>query len=274
LFGKPRVLCTPHLGASTEEAQTNVAVEAAALLVDFLTTGTVKHAVNTPPLDAKVLQQLSGELNLVYRLGLLQAQMERGPAKRCRMIFRGQVASKDTKLLVASFATGLLENAMEQSVNIVNAETLLRDRGIEIVEECHSEVGDFSSMIVTEVETENDMFRASGTIFGNKLVRLVRLGDYRLESYLDGVLFIFKHNDVPGIVGSVGTIFGRHQVNIAQMSVGRVSDEPGGVSIGVLNLDAVPPAEAIADVLAHPDIESVSVIKLPPQGEIPPWMSA
>jgi D-3-phosphoglycerate dehydrogenase len=274
LFGKPGVLCTPHLGASTEEAQTNVAVEAAALLVDFLSTGTVKHAVNTTPLDAKVLEQLSGELDLVYRLGLLQAQMEQGPAKTCRLVFRGQVASKDTKLLVASFAAGLLENALEQPVNIVNAETLLRDRGIEIVEECHSEVGDFSSMIVTEVGNDENMFRASGTIFGNKLVRLVRLGDFRLESYLDGVLFIFKHNDVPGIVGSVGTIFGKHRVNIAQMSVGRAGDAPGGVSIGVLNLDTVPPAEAIADVLAHPNIESASVIRLPQQGETPPWMSA
>ncbi|MCA9101949.1 MAG: phosphoglycerate dehydrogenase, partial [Planctomycetales bacterium] len=273
LFGKPGVLCTPHLGASTEEAQTNVAVEAATLLVDFLTTGAVRHAVNTPSLDAKVLEQLRGELELVYRLGLLQAQMERGSAKNCRLIFRGQVASKDTKLLVASFAAGLLENAMDQPINIVNAEMLLRDRGIDIIEECHSEVGDFASMIVTEVEGDGGMSRASGTIFGNKLLRLVRLGEFRLESYLDGILFIFEHNDVPGIVGSVGTIFGRHQVNIAQMSVGRAGEEPGGLSIGVLNLDTVPPEDAIAEVLKHPDIERVSVIKLPPQGVCPSWMS-
>jgi D-3-phosphoglycerate dehydrogenase len=102
------------------------------------------------------------------------------------------------------------------------------------------------------------------------MVRLVQLGDHRLDSYLDGVLLVFTHRDVPGIIGRVGTTFGQHRVNIAQMSVGRAMK--GGEAIGVLNLDSVPPPEAVAEVSAQPDVTSVHVVKLPAAGELPPWL--
>ncbi|MBX7166725.1 MAG: phosphoglycerate dehydrogenase [Pirellulales bacterium] len=272
LFGMPGVVCTPHLGASTEEAQANVAIEGCGLLVDFLTKGTIRHAVNMTPLDAKLLEGLRGYLDVAYRLGLLHAQMNRGAAKRCKLVVRGDVAAKDTKLLAASFAAGLLSKALEEEVNIVNAEVLLRERGIDLAEESRSDRGDFSSVITAEVVTDVKTYTAAGTIFGNKLVRLVRLGDYRLEAYLDGVLLVFTHRDVPGIIGKVGTIFGNHKVNIGQMSVGRASETPGGEAIGVLNLDTLPPEAAINDVLATPDITSARVVKLPAAGELPAWM--
>ena len=230
LFGMPGVLCTPHLGASTEEAQANVAVEAATLLVDFFTTGAVRHSVNTTSLDPKKLSDLRGYLDLAYRLGLLHAQMDRGAIRRCTLTFRGDVVQKDTQLLTASFAAGLLQHAIEGGVNIVNAEILLAERGIELITETRSEKGDFSSVIVSEVATDQKTYTAAGTLFGNRLVRLVRLGEYRLEAYLDGVLLIFTHHDVPGIIGTVGTIFGAHKVNIAQMAVGRAA--PGAKQSG------------------------------------------
>lgn len=272
LFGMPGVVCTPHLGASTEEAQAKVAVEGVTLLIDFLTTGAIRHAVNMTPVDPQKLASLRGYLDVAYRLGILQAQMGRGAPKTCRLIYRGEVAGKDTKLITASFAAGLLRNALDQPINIVNAEVLLRERGIKLTEESRTDTGDFSSVITTEVETDNKTYKAAGTLFGSKLARLVRLGDYRLEAYLDGTLMIFTHRDVPGIIGSVGTIFGQHRVNIAQMAVGRASESPGGGAIGVLNLDSPPPAAALEAVLAHPDIESVSVIQLPEAGEMPAWM--
>ncbi|MBX3411438.1 MAG: phosphoglycerate dehydrogenase [Pirellulales bacterium] len=272
LYGLPGVVCTPHLGASTEEAQAKVAVEGVTLLVDFLTTGAIRHAVNMTPVDPQKLAGLRGFLDVAYRLGILHAQMGRGAPQACRLIYRGEVASKDTKLITASFAAGLLRNALAQQINIVNAEVLLRERGIKLYEESRSDTGDFSSMITVEVETESKKYIAAGTLFGSKLARLVRLGDYRLEAYLDGILLIFTHHDVPGIIGSVGTIFGKHRVNIAQMSVGRASESPGGEAIGVLNLDSAPPAAALEEVLGHPDIESVSVIQLPQAGEMPAWM--
>ncbi|MGI9427888.1 MAG: phosphoglycerate dehydrogenase, partial [Bythopirellula sp.] len=122
LFGMPGVLCTPHLGASTEEAQTQVAVEAVHLLTDFLANGTIRHSVNVAPLDPKTIDSLRGYLDVAYRLGMLMAGIQTGGAKACRLLYRGEIASKDTKVLTAAFAAGLLQNALEDEVNLVNAE--------------------------------------------------------------------------------------------------------------------------------------------------------
>jgi len=272
LFGKPGVLCTPHLGASTSEAQTNVAVEAAELLIDFFTTGAIKQSVNMSPLDPKTLEELRGHLNVAYRLGLLLAQMDHCPPTSCRLTYQGEVAKKDTRLISSAFAAGLLEQAMDTGVNIVNAEVLLRERGIEVIEQRNSDVGDFSSTITAEVVTEKRTSTAAGTLFGNNLPRLVQKGSCRLESYLHGVLLIFAHRDRPGVIGPVGNIFGSHQINIAQMSVGRASERPGGEAIGILALDSPPPAEALAEVLALDGVDQAWIIKLPPADEVPSWM--
>jgi len=272
LFGMPGVVCTPHLGASTKEAQTNVAVEGAHLLVDFLTTGAVRHSVNSSPLDPKTLADLRGYLDVAFRLGVLHGQMDRGAARRCKLLFRGEVAGKDTRLLSSAFSAGLLGQAMEEDVNIVNAQLLLQERGIELVVESSCDRGDFNSIIITEVGTDQKSYQASGTLFGNRLARLVQLGDHRLEAYLDGILFVFTHRDVPGMVGNIGTIFGKHRVNIAQMAVGRREDAPGGEAIGVLNLDNLPPQEALDEALAIDDILSAKVIRLPAAGEYPAWL--
>ncbi len=270
LFGMPGVLATPHLGASTEEAQTQVAVEGVGLLVDFLTTGAIRHAVNMSPLDRQTLEGLRGYLDVAHRLGLLLAQMDKATPRRCVLHYRGEVAGKNTRLITAAFAVGLLENALAADVNIVNAELLLRERGIEIVEQSRADMGAFSSVITAEVFAAGGMNRAAGTLLGHNMPRLVQLGDHRLEAYLDGVLLIFTHRDVPGIIGRVGTIFGQHKVNIAQMAVGRAA--PGGAATGVLNLDAEPTSAALAEVLSAPDIETATVIRLPPAGKLPAWL--
>ena len=272
LFGMPGVLCTPHLGASTEEAQTQVAAEGATLLVDFLSTGAIRHAINMSNVDPKKLAALRDYLDLGYRLGLLLAQLDRTAAKACRLLYRGEVAAKDTRLITAAVAAGLLANALEEDINIVNAETLLRERGIELVEQSRSDFGAFSSVIQAELVTESQTHKAAGTLFGQNMPRLVQMGEFRLDAFLDGVLLVFTHHDVPGIIGKVGTIFGAHKVNIAQMAVGRASHRPGGEAIGILNLDTRPPAAALDEVASHPDITSVSIIELPPAGELPTWL--
>jgi D-3-phosphoglycerate dehydrogenase / 2-oxoglutarate reductase len=270
LLGLPGVLATPHLGASTEEAQTQVAVEGVGLLVDFLTTGAIRHAVNMSPLDRQTLESLRGYLDVAHRLGLLLAQMDKATPRRCVLHYRGEVAGKNTRLITAAFAVGLLENALEADVNIVNAELLLRERGIEIVEQSRADMGAFSSIITAEVFTAGGMNRAAGTLLGHNMPRLVQLADHRLEAYLDGVLLIFTHRDVPGIIGRVGTIFGQHKINIAQMAVGRAA--PGGAATGVLNLDGEPTPAALAEVLSSPDIQTATVIRLPPAGKLPAWL--
>lgn len=271
LFGMPGVICTPHLGASTAEAQASVAVEAAELLIDFFTTGAIKQSVNMSPLDPATLAELRGYLEVSYRLGLLLAQMDHCPPTACRLRYQGEVADKDTRLLSAAFAAGLLQQAMAADVNIVNAGVLLRERGIEMIEERSRDTGDFSSLVRAEVVTEEKTSVAGGTLFGT-MPRLVETGNCRMESYLDGVLMIFDHRDTPGVIGKVGTVFGKHRVNIAHMAVGRATDRPGGEAVGVLALDSLPPAEALKEILAQDNIAHASIVKLPPAGEVPAWM--
>ena len=201
--------------------------------------------------------------------GVMHAQMCHGAVQRAELHYRGEVARRSTKMVTAAFTAGLLEYRLAEEVNIVNAELLARERGIEIVEKISPKKGDFGTLIKAEVFTDKKTYTAAGTLFGNQLLRLVQLGPYHLDTFMDGVMLIFTHKDVPGLIGFIGTIFGKHSVNIAQMTVGR--QLPGGEAIAVLNLDAQPPEAAIAEVKAHPQISSVSVVKLPPAGVMPAW---
>jgi D-3-phosphoglycerate dehydrogenase len=271
LFDMPGVLVTPHLGASTEEAQSQVAVEGVGLLVDFLSTGAIRHSVNSSPIDPASMEGVRGFLDLAWRLGLLLAQLEEGPPRSCSIAYRGEIASRNTRLVTAAFAAGLLESALED-VNIVNSEVLLRDRGIELVEQSRTDPGAFSSVVAVDLVSGDHVHRAAGTLFGHSMPRLVQLEGHRLEAYLDGVLLVFTHQDVPGIIGRVGNAFGGLGVNIAQMTVGRSA--PGGDAIGVLNLDQEPSPEAVAAVLACPGVRSARVVKLPPAGQLPFWLAA
>ena len=272
LFGMPGVVATPHLGASTEEAQTQVAVEAVGLLTDYLRTGTIRHAVNVAAIDAQTLESLRGYLDIAYRLGLLLAGLHPGGWRQCRVLYRGEIADRDTKLLTAVFAAGLLEDALDEEVNLVNAELLMKERGIEIVAQSRSDMGAFRASMSAEVTTSQSSHKAIGTLFGQNMPRLVALDDYRLEAYLDGCLLVFCHQDVPGIIGHVGTIFGQHGVNIAQMAVGRAGDAPGGDAIGVLNLDSEPSAAALEATRSLDAILSATVVHLPPAGQLPSWL--
>ncbi|MDY3557074.1 phosphoglycerate dehydrogenase [Gemmata sp. JC717] len=266
----PNIVITPHLGASTLEAQENVAVEAAQLIKDFLLSGQVANAVNMAAVNPAELAEVRPYVDLARRLGLLQAQVAQGAIRKASLTYRGELAGQKTKLLTAAFTAGMLEYRLSEGVNLVNADVLARDRGIEIAESSSPKKGDFAALLHTEVETEAGTTVASGTLFGDQYVRLVQLGPFRMEGYLDGVLLVFRHHDVPGLIGFVGTIFGKHKVNIAQMTVGRTS--PGGEAIGILNLDNWPSDEAVAEVKAHPQISSVTVVKLPAAGELPAWL--
>jgi len=270
LLKAPNIVLTPHLGASTLEAQENVAIEAAQLIVDFLQKGQIANAVNMAAVNPAELAEVRPYVDLARRLGLLQAQIAHGAIRKASLTYRGELAGQKTRLLTAAFTAGLLEYRLSDGVNLVNAELLARERGIEIAESMNPKKGDFAALLHTEVETEQGTTVASGTLFGDQYVRLVQLGPFRMEGYLDGVLLVFTHRDVPGLIGFVGTIFGTHGVNIAQMTVGRQT--PGGEAIGILNLDNPPPEQALAAVKGHPQISSLTVVKLPAAGELPSWL--
>jgi D-3-phosphoglycerate dehydrogenase len=273
LPGLPNVLCTPHLGASTDEAQELVAIEAAEILAGFFLRNEVRHAVNMAPISAKEMQDVARHLDLARRLGLLLAQQNRsGGLREARIHYRGEAAAKKTKLMTASFATGLLETALEDQANIVNAELLAKERGIEITELTSTEAGNFSTLITATIVTEQGELTASGTTFGHEFLRLVRLGNFHLDAYLDGLMLIYRHRDVPGLIGFIGTILGKHKVNIAHMALGREGNEPGGDSIAVLNLDNAPTPETLAELGKHPDVQGVELVRLPPAGAPLPWL--
>ena len=271
LFGRPDVLVTPHLGASTEEAQSQVAIEGVNLLTDFLRTGTIRHSVNSSPIDPADLEGLRGFLDLGWRLGVLLSQLDDQPPKAVSIAYRGEIASRNTRLITAAFAAGLLETALED-VNIINAEMLLRERGIELVEQSRTDPGAFSSVVAVDLVVGDHVHRAAGTLFGRSMPRLVQLEGHRLEAYLDGTLLIFMHEDVPGIIGNVGTAFGGTGVNIAQMTVGRST--PGGDAIGVLSLDQEPSDNCLSKVRTCEGIHSAKVCKLPMAGQLPYWLAA
>lgn len=271
LLKAPNVVLTPHLGASTKEAQLSVALEAAELLMGFLLRGEVRHAVNMTPLDRAELQEMRQYIDIARRLGMLHAQMDHGTVRKVELTYRGEVAKRSTRLLTAAFTAGLLEGRLAQQVNIVNAGVLARERGIEIVEQSNEKKGDLSTLIRADVTTDKKTYTAAGSLFGTDFLRLVQLGPYHLDTYLDGTLLLFTHRDVPGLIGFIGTIFGNYNVNIAQMTVGR--QLPGGEAIAVLNLDSPPPEEALAEVRAHKQISSLCVVKLPAAGEVPAWLA-
>jgi D-3-phosphoglycerate dehydrogenase len=262
LFQSPRTLCTPHLGASTEEAQRQVAVEAAELLIGFLKSGEIKQAVNIGAVDLKTLQRLRGFLNVAYRLGAFMAQWHGGAIDRCELNFAGEVAGEDTRLLVGAFAAGLL-SGIASDINLVNAELFCRERGIDLVRSSRADNETFNSLIAVTVAGEDLELKAAGTVFGRNMPRLVRLQQFPLDAYMDGHLLVFSHRDVPGIIGHIGTLLAQDNVNVAQMSVGRATARPGGEAVGVLNLDSPAPESVLSQLAKHAAIHSARMIELP-----------
>jgi D-3-phosphoglycerate dehydrogenase len=273
LFGKPNVVCTPHLGASTEEAQSNVALEAVELLIDYFTNGTIRQAVNFGTLDAKTLESHRGFLNVAHRLGLLSGQLGLGKIKSYKLRYKGDVSKKDTALLSSAFAAGLTTAMMKREVNIISAVPYLKERGIELTEEKTTEVGEFSSLVTAELEGVHGTVYLSATLFGNSMPRLVMINDYQLEGYLDGNLLFTDHQDKPGVIGAMGFALGKHNTNISSMSVGRAKGgKPGGEAIAVLSLDDEPTQESIKELEALPLIRKVDFVKMPPADKLPVWM--
>lgn len=270
LFAMDNVLCTPHLGASTDEAQVEVAVEAVDLLINYLATGEIRSAVNTISLDPKTLNALRHHLDVAHRLGMLLGQWHGGAIDRCELEAQGEISEMDTRALMSAFCAGLIGHRCDDA-NIINAEMLCRDRGIELIRTSNPDRGVFNSMISATVSGDGVKHSASGTLFGRNMPRLVKLDEYQTESYLDGNLLIFHHTDVPGIIGYVGNVLAAEKVNIAQMAVGR-SGGQGGRAIGVLNLDNSAPEDAMLKVVENDAIETARLIQLPAINELPEWL--
>ena len=274
LHGAPNLLMTPHLGASTEEAQELVALEAAEIMTNFLKTGEIRHAVNMVPVSGAEMAEVRPYLDLGYRLGVLLSQIT-GDAgvNAVKLSFRGDAAKKKTGLVSGAFAAGLLADAVED-VNLVNAAAVARDRGIGFEESKSESAGDFSTSVSATVTTDSGSHTVAGTLFGSGYLRLIRLDGFHLDAFLDGVLLIYRHRDVPGLIGFIGNLLGREGVNIADMSLGRSLDEAGGDSVAVLHLDQCPSKDAMQEIADHAEVTGVRAVKLPARGEALPGVLA
>jgi D-3-phosphoglycerate dehydrogenase len=270
LFQRDDVLCTPHLGASTHEAQIQVATEAVELLIGYLLHGEVRSAVNTTAIDPKTLDELRGYLDAAYRLGILLASWHDGGIESVAIEYLGELSRQDHRILTSSLCAGLLTKA-SPNVNIINAQAIAGERGIRISTSTNEKHESLNGLIRATVQGEGRSRRASVTVFGKDMPRLIGVGDYRTDAYIDGILLLMSTRDVPGVVGYVGEILGKEGVNITQLAVGRV-DSSGGNAIGVLNLDSPASPEALEKVVRFDGIDAVDMIQLPAAGELPEWL--
>ncbi len=257
----PQVIMTPHLGASTEEAQENVGIEVAEAISDFLLNGVVRNAVNLPNLDLQTYQVVKPFLNLGEKLGRFLAQVAPKRNDRIVITYGGRAAELPTDPVTRSVLKGFLEMAGGKEVNQVNVRSLAASLGLMVEEIKSSEATDFTEWIHVSVHSNGEKVSAGGSIFGAKsLPRIVRLFSQPVEIIPEGVVFLMNNKDRPGMVGYIGTLMGRHQVNIASMSLTR--DAAGGQALTVLNLDSVPPPALLQEIQKDPDISNIRVVTL------------
>ncbi len=255
-----QVITTPHLGASTDEAQLNVAIAVAEQMIDFLTRGVVRYAVNVPSVSPELLDVLRPYLTLGEKLGSLHTQMAGALPDEVQVEYRGDVAQYNVAPLTLALLKGLLSPVMESAVNYVNAPVIAKERGLQIVESKSERAGDFSSSITVKAVNGKQSLEVEGAIFGSKHPRIVRVNDFYLEAVPEGYILVLQNKDVPGVVGTIGTILGKNGINIAGMELGRT--EKGGNAISFTHVDDAVGKKALDELRALPQVVSATLVKL------------
>jgi len=256
----PNVICTPHLAASTEEAQERVAVDIADQICDYLRDGTARNAVNLTTLDAKTQKLADPFLSLAAKMGRLHAQLMEGNPREIVVEYGGEIPQEATGPLTVAILRGFLESHLSGPVNAVNASFIAKERGIRLREIRTPEAVDYTSLITVTAEATEGKLTISGTLFGRNLARIVRLDGYHFDALPEGTLVLVGNDDRPGIIGLLGTTLGRAAINIAYMSVGR--DRSGGRAIAILNVDSEVPQPILDEIRSSPGIVWVKTATL------------
>ena len=241
----PQVVATPHIAASTAEAQELVGLETATAVRDYLTLGVIKNAVNFPSIAAEDMLRLQPYLTLAEQMGMLAGQLAEGRTKGLGVRLYGPLVSTYSTLIVNAAVTGLLRPLLSSSVTVVNSRNIASERGIEIIESQSSRARNFANIVSVKVHTSTGERWLEGTVFEPGRPRLTLLDGIEVEAPLEGTLLVLKNDDRPGVIGQVGSILGRYSVNIANFALGR--DDAGAV--GVVKLDATPADEGLAAAL-------------------------
>jgi D-3-phosphoglycerate dehydrogenase len=259
LLGLDEVVVTPHLGASTTEAQESVAVTIAEQVAAYLLNGSIGGAVNVPAVSGEALETLRPYLTLGEKLGSFQTQFFGHAFSEVQISYSGDVANLDVRSITRAILTGLLQ-PVSARVNQVNATLIAEERGIRVSETIATAPHDFISLIEVTVRDEESESRIAGTLFGKNDLRIVMINSHRLEVVPHGNMLVVVNDDLPGVVGRTGTFLGDHQINIAQMYLSRTS--PGGVAVSVYQVDQTLDATTLAALGKVPHVLSVKQITL------------
>jgi D-3-phosphoglycerate dehydrogenase len=260
LLALEQVICTPHLGASTGEAQVNVAVAIAQQVADFLCRGIIQSAVNVPSLSPEVLQVLRPYLLLAEKLGALQAQLTPELPVEITVQASGEVAEREVRSLAAAVLRGLLGQLLESSVNYVNAPAIARERGIKVIESRAPQTSDYMNAIAVQVRTASRTAGVEGAVFGAGTVRLTKIDGFRMEAVPEGYILMLHNRDVPGVVGQVGTLLGESNINIAGIELGR--ERVGGMALSLIHVDDAVAPEVLARLRTLPQIVAAQLLRL------------
>ncbi len=258
LFGTPNFISTPHLGASTSEAQVNVAIQVAEQMADFLVSGGVTNALNMPSLSAEEAPRLKPYMALAEKLGSLVGQLTTGAIARVSVHSEGAAAELNQKPIVGAVLAGFLR-VQSDTVNMVNAPFLAKERGIEVREVRNDREGDYQTLIRVSLKTEAGERSVAGTLFGNAQPRLVELFGIKVEADLAGHMLYVVNEDAPGFIGRIGTTLGEAGVNIGTFHLGR--RDAGGEAVVLLSVDEAVTPELVAKVRALPGVKTVMPLK-------------
>ncbi len=255
-----QVICTPHLGASTEEAQLNVALEVAKQVADALLGRGIRNAVNMPSVDAQTLKVLQPYILLGERLGSLATQLSGGQVAEVRLTYVGEVTNHDPSAVTLAVLKGLLAPMVGENVNYVNASVIASERGVKVIEAKASRMEEFANLIALDVRGNGSSLTVQGTLSARREPRIVKIDRYFVDAVPDVYMLILKNQDRPGIIGSLGTLLGEASINIAGMSNGR--DAPGGTAITVVNIDHHVPPAVLERIKRLPHVIDAKLIKL------------
>ncbi len=259
LRSAPNLVLTPHLGASTAEAQESVGIEIAHSIRAALLEGTIRNAVNMPNLDAKTLAIIGPHLRFGEKLGRFLSQLAPKRAETLNINYSGKVNEVDTTAITRSILKGFLQTAGGSEVNEVNAPGFAETLGLKVSESRLSPLGDYTDMVEVSAAGEGKAVSVGGAFFG-ATPRIISINSRPVEARPHGVVLVLENTDRPGMVGRIGTLLGGHGVNIATMSLSR--NQAGGTALTVLNLDTAPSERLLAEILASEDIHSAQVIEL------------
>ncbi len=260
LLALDNFICTPHIGASTEEAQENVAVAIAEQFVDYFQKGMTRGAVNIPSVPPEILPQLHPYLRLAEQMGFFQAQLIDGGIEQVTVEYSGEVANLTLAPLTVAVLKGLLAPVLQDTVNAVNASLIAKKRGIEVKEIKGGDAGEYTSVIRLHLKAGDQIHQLAGTLYNKKEPRIVESNAYGVEVIPEGHMLLMYNVDRPGVIGMVGRILGEHNANISWMQCSRT--KKGSDALLIIGLDGLPPVQVVNVLKEQKDILSVRLMDL------------